>query len=312
MTRNAAARLAAPLFLAALVAAGPAGAPWAAEPERPVPAAQPPAAQPPAAQPPAESPPAEPEATAGEELDEESDQEPKKKPKEKSDWEFKIGAIGGVRPRWQGSNSYTLSWAPEYSVVWRDRLFLKNESLGVNAIKTKRFKGGFQVRRVRGRGDNAHDLDGVEGVDTSTEVGGFLRYDPGPLRLYVEVHHDVDGGHEGTIGLVGASTKLTLAEVLTFRARAEVTAADGNYMDSFFGVDSTSAANSGLDRHDADAGFRDVGLMLTTGYKITEHWRLGLRLSYRRLVHEAADSPIVRKRGSPNQYRAGLGLTFNF
>jgi len=302
MTRNAAARLAAPLFLAALVAAGPAGAPWAAEPERPVPPAESPA----------ESPPAGPEATAGEEPDEKSDQEPKKKPKEKSDWEFKIGAIGGVRPKWQGSNSYSFGYAPEYSVVWRDRLFLRNESLGVNAIKTKRIKAGVQVRRVRGRSDNATDLNGVEGVDRSIEVGGFLRYDPGPLRLYLEVHHDVNGGHEGTIGLVGASTKVTLAEVLTFRARAEVTAADGNYMDSFFGVDSESAANSGLDRHDADAGFKDFGLILTTGYKITKHWRLGLRLSYRRLVHEAADSPIVRKRGSPNQYRAGLGLSFNF
>lgn len=294
------------LLLAALFAAGPCGAPRAAEPEPQVESGETPA----------ERLPAEPEATSEAKPDEEPGGQPgdeqKKKKKKKSDWKFTIGAVGGIRPRWQGSNSYKFAYAPEYGVSWRNRVFLKNESLGVNAIKTKELRAGVQVRRVQGRSDNARDLDGVDGVDRSFEVGGFLRYDHGALRLHLEVHHDVASGHEGTVGLVAASTKVTLAKVLTFRARAEVTAADGNYMGAFFGVDRESAANSGLDRYDADAGLRDVGLILTTGYKITKNWRLGLKLSYRRLLSEAADSPIVRKRGSPNQYRAGLGLTFNF
>ncbi len=313
----------APLLLTALLAAWPLGAPLAAESDQPATphetAAESPSDRPEAkpddepGETAAESPSDQPEAKPDGEPDEQPGNEPeKKKKKKKSDWKFRIGAIGGIRPRWQGSNSYTYAWAPEYGVSWRDRVFIKNESFGVNAVKTKKLKAGVQVRRVGGRSDNARNLNGVEGVDRSIEVGGFLRYDHRALRLHLEVHQDVASGHEGVIGLVAASTKVTLAKVLTFRARAEVTAADGNYMGAFFGVDRESAANSGLDRYDADAGLRDVGLILSTGYKFTKRWRLGLKLSYRRLLNEAADSPIVRKRGSPNQYRAGLGLTFNF
>jgi hypothetical protein len=70
-------------------------------------------------------------------------------------------------------------------------------------------------------------------------------------------------------------------------------------MDAFFRVDSDSAASSGRDRYEAKVSFRDVGLILGTGYEITEHWTLGLRLVYRRLAGEAPTARSSRTAARP-------------
>lgn len=287
MSLKLSARAALPLLWAVLAAVGPAGAARAEQPGSA----------------PEESAPAAPEVEPAAEPDKESTEEPA--------WEFRIGMIGGIAPKWQGSDSYRFRYAPNYSVVWRDRLFVKNESAGVNLIKSKTFDAGLIARRGPGRG-NPNDLEGLDDVDDGVEVGGVLEFDPGPISFHLAYYQDVASGHGGSLGVLGASTKVTLVGSLEIRARAEATLASGDYMDAFFGVDAEGAAKSGLDRFDAGAGFKDVGLIVGTGYEITEHWTLALNLTYRRLVGDAADSPIVRDRGSPHQFRAGLGLFFNF
>jgi outer membrane scaffolding protein for murein synthesis (MipA/OmpV family) len=41
-------------------------------------------------------------------------------------------------------------------------------------------------------------------------------------------------------------------------------------MESYFKIDGRNAARSGLDTHDADAGFKDVGLNVMTAFKPRE------------------------------------------
>ena len=80
-------------------------------------------------------------------------------------------------------------------------------------------------------------------------------------------------------------------------------------MESFFGVSSKQSANSGLKRYDADAGIKDIKLGLSTGYKITNRWRVGGMVEYKRMVGDAADSPIVEDK---NQFVAGIGISYHF
>jgi outer membrane scaffolding protein for murein synthesis (MipA/OmpV family) len=246
-----------------------------------------------------------------ENLDDAPGFEPEAEPPEEGDWAISVGAIGSIRPEFPGADSYELGVAPNFSVVWRDRLFLKNETAGVNLIKTKTFRAGLDVRRGHGRGDE-DELEGLDEVDDGVEVGGFLRYDPGPLRFSLSVRRDVASGHEGTLVVLGASTKTSLPGVAWVRVKGEATLASAGYMRAFFGVDAAGSAASGLAAHKPDAGFRDLGVSLTTGYRFFEHWTLGGVLTYRRLVGGAADSPIVEDRGSPNQLHAGLGLSYSF
>ena len=141
---------------------------------------------------------------------------------------------------------------------------------------------------------------------------GFLRLDLGRVRLRLQIHRDVASGHGGTLAQLGASTKLGLGGRAWGRLKLETTLASARYMRAFFGVDAAGAAASGLAPHDPGAGFRDLAVSLSGGYRFFGHWTLGGVLTYRRLVGGAADSPIVEDRGSPNQLRAGLGLSYTF
>jgi outer membrane protein len=246
-----------------------------------------------------------------ENLDETPGFEPEPELPEEGDWAISVGMIGSIGPEFPGADDYSFGYAPNFSIVWRDRLFLKNETAGVNLIKNETFRAGLDVRRDHGRG-HEDELEGLDEVDDGVEVGGFLRYDPGPLRLYLSFRQDVASGHEGALVVLGASTKISLAGTGWVRVKGEATLASASYMRAFFGVDAAGSAASGLAAYKPDAGFRDLGVTLSTGYRFFEHWTLGGVLTYRRLVRGAADSPIVRKRGSPNQLQAGLGLSYSF
>jgi outer membrane scaffolding protein for murein synthesis (MipA/OmpV family) len=80
-------------------------------------------------------------------------------------------------------------------------------------------------------------------------------------------------------------------------------------MDSFFGVDSKQSAESGLKKYKAESGIKDVNLSVTAGYSITNRWRLGGKVEYKRLLGDAADSPIVEDK---NQFLAGIGISYHF
>ena len=79
-------------------------------------------------------------------------------------------------------------------------------------------------------------------------------------------------------------------------------------MESFFGIDAQQSANSGLQNHDAEAGIKDVNLSVSVGYPISKRWRVGTMLEYKRLLGDAADSPIVDDK---NQFVAGISLSYH-
>ncbi len=232
---------------------------------------------------------------------------------EAREWKLRVGAVGGIRPDFPGADSYSWRVAPDYSIVWRDRIFLKNETAGVNLIDGEDFKAGLNVKRAGGRGaQDEGDLAGLGEVDKGVEVGGFLRLDLGDVRLRLQIHRDVASGHQGTLAQLGASTKLRLGGRSWGRLKLETTMASARYMRAFFGVDPQQSADSGLPEYRPDDGFKDVGVELSSGYRLTDHWSLAGAVAYSRLVRGAAASPIVRERGSPNQFAAGLGLFYRF
>jgi outer membrane scaffolding protein for murein synthesis (MipA/OmpV family) len=82
-------------------------------------------------------------------------------------------------------------------------------------------------------------------------------------------------------------------------------------MKAYFGVDSADASRSGLDRYNADAGIKDVGLNAVLSYLITPSWDVTGIAAYRRLVGDAEDSPVT-KEGSANQWYGGLMFNYHF
>ena len=243
---------------------------------------------------------------AAEEIDESLNYEdPKDNDRE---WALSIGLFSGFAPDYEGSNDYSFGLGPNISASWRHMIFYKGKALGVNLIREKNFKAGPILSFSSGRDEDDNDkLKGLGDVDGSTEFGGFVSYRKKPLRFRAEVRQDIASGHEGALVELTGGTALPFASLLVF-FEIGTTWASNDYMESFFGVNEQQSANSGLERYQADAGIKDINVSMKAGYSITNRWRIGGTVEYKRLLGDAADSPIVDDK---NQFLAGISLSYH-
>lgn len=222
-------------------------------------------------------------------------------------------------PDYEGSDDYEFQPIPFASIVYDDFIFITGPSLGVNLLNFEgpfgddRFKAGPIARYSFGRDeDDNHALDGLGDVDDSIEVGGFLNYEIGIWSAGLTVVQDVAGGHDGLVAEATTGVTVPITEQLRSSLEASATFADSNYMEAYFGVSPSQSAESGLAQFEADAGFKDVGITLGLNYMFTESIGLSGRAQYKRLLADAADSPIVADEGSADQFFTGLFLTYRF
>lgn len=234
-------------------------------------------------------------------------------------WDIRLGAGALFKPDYQGSDDYELEPVPFWSISYRDLVFLRGPALGANLLTLDGPLGGDKLQvgpiaRYRfGRDEDDNDaLRGLGDIDDSVELGAFAAYDFEPWTLGLTVFQDVSGAHEGLTAELSAGYGRRLGPKLRMRSELSATWASGSYMESFFGVTEAQAQRSGLRRHEAEAGVKDVGLSLDLDYALTQSWGLTSRIAYKRLLGDAADSPIVEDEGSPDQVMVGLFVSYRF
>ena len=230
-------------------------------------------------------------------------------PKDKNrKWALSIGLVSGFAPDYEGSNDYSFGFGPNISASWRDMIFYKGKTLGANLYREKKFKAGVILTKASGRDEDDNDkLEGLGDVDGGLELGGFVAYKKKPWRFRAEARQEVDSGHEGALVELSAGSELPFTTPLVF-VEIGTTWASDDYMESFFGVNGQQSVNSGLEKHQADAGIKDINVSLTAGYPMTNRWRIGGAVEYKRLLGDAADSPIVDDK---NQFLVGITLSYH-
>jgi outer membrane protein len=230
-----------------------------------------------------------------------------------SKWSIVIGGGGAYAPDYEGSDDYEFQPFPFASIVYDDFIFVEGTSLGANLLNYEGLKAGPIVRYSGGRDeDDNNALDGLGDVDDSIEVGGFVGYELGIWSAALTVTQDVAGGHEGMLAEMSTGVAVPLSETVSSSIEASATWADSNYMDAFFGVSGAQALKSGYARHEADAGFKDVGIAVGLNYMLTETITVSGRAQYKKLLGDAADSPIVKDEGSDDQFFTGMFLTYKW
>ena len=230
-----------------------------------------------------------------------------------SKWSIIVGGGGAYAPDYEGSDDYEFQPFPFASITYDDFIFIEGTSLGVNLLNFDGFKAGPIARYGFGRDeDDNNALDGLGDVDASVELGGFLKYEVGIWSAALTVAQNIAGGHDGLVAEASTGFAVPLTETLRSSVEASATWADGNYMESYFGVSSSQSAKSGLSPFDAGGGFKDVGITLGLDYMITDSIGIGSRAQYKRLLGDAADSPIVDDKGSADQFISSLFLTYRF
>lgn len=237
-------------------------------------------------------------------------------PPEESDWHLTIGAGVIVMPEYEGSDNHRIQPFPVLALDYKNIVSIRGPEIQVSIADVKvsgdtRLRFGPMARYRQGRDDkDDSDLLGLGDVDDSIEVGGFVRVGDNRWWLQLSGGKDVLDGHDGIVAEVEAGIRFDLSEMLSAQLKGVASWADRKYMRSNFGIDAVQAMASGLARYSPDAGLKDAGAGIGLNYRLDARWSIGGDAGYRRLLSDAADSPIVSKLGSANQVHGLLYLSY--
>jgi outer membrane protein len=235
--------------------------------------------------------------------------------------DVKVGAIGFVAPKYEGSDEYRVLGAPFAYPIFSDaatgglagRVAPGN---GIDDLRLRLLDGhGFEAGVLGGYAfgrdeDDGPLLDRLGDVDGGVILGAYAGFRAGIALFDVSYHRIVSGDTSGYFRL-GATVENRVAPNLNLRVRVGTTYADDDYMQDYFGVTVAQAAVSGamLPAYDADAGFKDVFVDIGATYDIDSRWSLLAGVGYKRLIGDAADSPVIE---TEDLFSGRLGLTYRF
>lgn len=198
------------------------------------------------------------------------------------------------------------------NVADRDWDFQFGPVAAVNLNRTNR--DAIEDRRVRALGE----------IDTAVEVGGYvgigktglITSDYDKLSVSLSYRHDVTKIHRTGIWnpSINYTTPLSTKALVGIFASAEFV--EDRYARRYFGVTPTGSVASGLPAYRPEGGQKDITFGSLFTYALTGDLTKGMALvaggTYRKLLGDFADSPIVSIAGSRHQWTLGAGLALTF
>lgn len=233
------------------------------------------------------------------------------------DWTVTVGVQGKVSPAFDGAKEYEVEPVPIFSLrragsAARFRSPIDGASISLIDVGGFHFGPAAKFKRGRDEGDYREALRGLGDVDFTVEAGLFAEYWPGDwLRTRVEVRRGF-GGHEGFVADFSADLVRSFDKRWTLSGGPRLTLADNNAVAPYFGISPTQSALSGLPAFDAKGGLYSVGAGTQLRYQWTPQWEVRGYVEYSRLLGDAASSPLVTERGSPDQVTFSLGVSYSF
>lgn len=233
-----------------------------------------------------------------------------------SGWIVTMKATIGVSPKWDGSDEMSLFGYPSFSFRRPGapiRFSAPDDGVGIAIFDSDIFRVGPVLRYRGGRytGQDAR-MFGLSDLRWSLEPGLFMEFFPTDwLRGRVEMRRGFNG-HEGFVGSAGLDV-YGRAGAFTLSGGPRVEFGDANFTGDVYGVTFAEAFNNAfVTAYSPKAGVTAVGAAAALTYKIDEAWSTTVFGGYRRLVGPAADSPIVKRFGTENQFNLGLSVSYSF
>jgi outer membrane protein len=221
-----------------------------------------------------------------------------------------------VGPSYPGADDYSVFGYPSLSfrrVGTVERFSAPDDGLSLSFLEESAFRIGAVGRFQGGRYlQDDRRLFGLRKVDWAVEPGIFVEYWPLEfLRARAELRHGING-HEGFVADLGLDVVQRFGAV-TLSAGPRLALGDNEFTRTYFGVTPVEAALNGqVTAYRPSGGITSVGATAAVSYDWSPQWSTTAFATYRRLVGDAADSPIVERFGSENQLGLGLSLSYSF
>lgn len=232
------------------------------------------------------------------------------------DWYLTVGATGLVAPDFEGGKKYLFSAQPIISlgkVGPEARFISRNDNISFSLYDSGAVRAGLTGNILWGRdGGDADALKHLDPVRWGGEIGGFAEFYPTDwLRLRGEVRQGIRS-HHGVVADVAADAFYDVTPAVRISGGPRLSFASAEYFDAFYGVDATEAAASGLGEYHPGGGLKSAGLGGAITWKTTDRVTTTLFGEYARLMGPAADSSLVKERGSPDQFMVGVSASYRF
>jgi len=232
-------------------------------------------------------------------------------------WRVSVGGGLVSIPRFPGADSQRILALPFVAASY-GRFFFGADpgaaslgGVGVNLYRDSHWRLATALSAGLSRRKESDDprLQGLGDVDRTVSAGVGVAYTQDWFTLSTSVLSDVLNRGQGTLARFDARARYRADERLTLFAGPGLTWADKRYTQTFFGVDASQSAASGLPQFDAHAGLNSVRFSLGAGYRFDRHWGAGAFGSISRLQGDAASSPITEDKA---QYFIGAVVSYRF
>ena len=232
-----------------------------------------------------------------------------------TNWIVTVGGGAGVSPPYEGAGHDILQPLLTFNIHRADapyRFLPPDGGSTIALISSRYFVFGPIVRFRYPRGDTKHLL-GLDKIATAYEPGAYAEVWPvNWLRLRAEGRYGL-GAYNGPVGDAAIDLIYT-GRTWDFSVGPRYGYGGTQYMNTYFGVTPLEAARSPLIKtaYEPGQGERYLGVEVAVAHNWTHRIKTTLGMGYHRLARQAADSPVVQVAGSPNDYSAGVTLSYSF
>lgn len=230
------------------------------------------------------------------------------------------GLAAGSTSQWHGSKERIVGVVPGARVELSQGRFLEwyGPYLGVNLIRNSSWEAGPVLNFRFGRQDVDDPVVAtLPEIATGLEAGAYIGWHYWNtegfiyrLRWGIMAITKIAGQTAGTNINPYVSFWVPLTPKVFIGFGGGLSWADDNFMDLFFSVTESGATASGLPVYDATSDLRQYYLWPALLWRMADSWMLGSGVFYQQLQNSASDSPIIKERGTPQQWTYGLGLGY--
>lgn len=234
-----------------------------------------------------------------------------------------VGVGAGILPDYEGSNNYTIGAAPFFRLTYPKSNFFATliaTELYVNVMDHPWLRFGPVVNYRFGR-NNVDDkvVKHMEDIDGAFEAGAFAGVEfidsQNPRQRFiatVEILSDISNVYKGYNMSASARYWYPVHKMVDVTLGVGAAYADDNYMKTYFGVNQKDSDRTGLPVFEADSGIKDVRVVPGVVVHLSPDWHVGAGFRYAKLLNDAKDSPVVKDRGSSDQWIAGLAVGYSW
>ncbi len=219
-------------------------------------------------------------------------------------WQVVAGLGAGYAPEVMGGEVYKGGAMPSLDVAHRSGFFMgTSKGIGWSYAdnpdwQAAIFLGMSGGRREKDKLTDKLTLKGMGDIKAAAQAGLALNYTLGDLDLSTEIVTGLSEKNRGLQMTLGADYTVYGNEDFTLILNSSLTASNAEYQQRWYGVTAQQAKKSGFKAYSAGGGL-ELGSVGVTGIvPISKELRLIANLSYNQLLGDAADSSLVKAKGS--------------